>query len=153
MLHRRAVVHTAGVMAPRFEVDPTRPKPLPNHWLMGETIGVSATATIISGSSSARVRSNQASSARRRVLPMRSAALWAYKYGIGPKAVKMNTLRWWSCVDEIALRDRAFWVPAGSPPGRRGLYALSGPAARRLSAGPGSGTRRRTAVAAGSQAA
>src|SRR5271156_4716980 len=21
----------------------------------------------------------------------------------------MNTLRWWSCVDEIALRDRAFW--------------------------------------------
>jgi flavodoxin len=68
-------VHAAGVMAPRFEVDPTWPKPLPNHWLMGETIGVSATATIISGSSSARVRSNQASSARRRVLPMRSAAL------------------------------------------------------------------------------
>ena len=41
-------VHAAGVMAPRFEVDPTWPKPLPNHWLMGETIGVSATATIIS---------------------------------------------------------------------------------------------------------
>jgi hypothetical protein len=60
-------VHAAGVMAP-------------------ETIGVSATATIISGSSSARVRSNQASSARRRVLPMRSAALRAYEYGIGPES-------------------------------------------------------------------
>jgi flavodoxin len=79
-------VHAAGVMAPRFEVDPTWPKPLPNHWLMGETIGVSATATIISGSSSARVRSNQGSSARRRVLPMRSAALRAYEYGIGPES-------------------------------------------------------------------
>ena len=30
----------AGV-APRFEVDPFWPKPLPNHWLLGSTIGVS----------------------------------------------------------------------------------------------------------------
>src|SRR5713101_5908533 len=30
-----------GVQAPRFEVDPMWPKPLPNHWLMGNTIGVS----------------------------------------------------------------------------------------------------------------
>jgi len=30
----------AAVMAPRFEVDPMWPKPLPNHWLMGNTIGV-----------------------------------------------------------------------------------------------------------------
>src|SRR5216683_3117823 len=29
-----------GVQAPRFEVDPMWPKPLPNHWLMGNTIGV-----------------------------------------------------------------------------------------------------------------
>ena len=28
-------------MAPRFEVDPFWPKPLPNHWLLGSTIGVS----------------------------------------------------------------------------------------------------------------
>src|SRR5262249_47450605 len=28
------------VTAPRFEVDPTFPKPLPNHWIMGETIGL-----------------------------------------------------------------------------------------------------------------
>ena len=31
----------AGVQAPRFEVDPMWPKPLPNHWLLGQTIGVS----------------------------------------------------------------------------------------------------------------
>src|SRR5687767_9328842 len=29
------------VQAPRFEVDPFWPKPLPNHWLLGRTIGVS----------------------------------------------------------------------------------------------------------------
>jgi hypothetical protein len=28
-------------MAPRFEVDPLWPKPLPNHWLLGQTVGVS----------------------------------------------------------------------------------------------------------------
>jgi DNA-binding beta-propeller fold protein YncE len=31
----------AVVMAPRFEVDPIWPKPLPNHWILGQTIGVS----------------------------------------------------------------------------------------------------------------
>ena len=41
---KRAVVHAATVMAPRFEVDPLWPKPLPNHWVMGETIGVSVDA-------------------------------------------------------------------------------------------------------------
>src|SRR6266516_2276554 len=30
----------AGVQVPRFEVDPTFPKPLPNHWYQGQTIGV-----------------------------------------------------------------------------------------------------------------
>jgi DNA-binding beta-propeller fold protein YncE len=29
-----------AVMAPRFEVDPLWPKPLPNHWLLGTVIGV-----------------------------------------------------------------------------------------------------------------
>ena len=29
-----------GSMAPLFEVDPLWPKPLPNHWLLGSTIGV-----------------------------------------------------------------------------------------------------------------
>ena len=28
------------VQAPRFEVDPMWPKPLPNHWILGSTIGV-----------------------------------------------------------------------------------------------------------------
>ncbi len=30
----------AGVQAPMFEVDPFWPKPLPNHWVIGSTIGV-----------------------------------------------------------------------------------------------------------------
>src|SRR5689334_2608923 len=34
----------ATVMAPRFEVDPLWPKPLPNHWILGQTIGVSVDA-------------------------------------------------------------------------------------------------------------
>src|SRR5580698_10320364 len=34
--------HAAEVMAPRFEVDAYWPKPLPNHWILGQTIGVSA---------------------------------------------------------------------------------------------------------------
>jgi hypothetical protein len=31
---------TDGSMAPMFEVDPLWPNPLPNHWLLGSTIGV-----------------------------------------------------------------------------------------------------------------
>ena len=30
----------SGAQAPRFEVDPMWPKPLPNHWLLGNAIGV-----------------------------------------------------------------------------------------------------------------
>ncbi len=33
-----------GVQAPRFEVDPLWPKPLPNHWVLGSTIGVDVDA-------------------------------------------------------------------------------------------------------------
>jgi hypothetical protein len=43
-LERRAAVQAAGVQAPMFEVDPLWPKPLPGHWLLGMTIGVSADA-------------------------------------------------------------------------------------------------------------
>src|SRR2546423_15343119 len=42
VLQRRATVEAAGVQAPRFEVDPMWPKPLPNHWVMGAVIGVTA---------------------------------------------------------------------------------------------------------------
>ncbi len=42
VLRARHTVHAATVMAPRFEVDPFWPKPLPNHWVLGQTIGVSA---------------------------------------------------------------------------------------------------------------
>jgi hypothetical protein len=41
VLHNQAAVEAAGAQAPRFEVDPLWPKPLPNHWLLGMTIGVS----------------------------------------------------------------------------------------------------------------
>ena len=43
-LSRLSTVHAASatVTAPRFEVDPAWPKPLPNHWILGQTIGVSA---------------------------------------------------------------------------------------------------------------
>jgi hypothetical protein len=34
----------SGLQAPRFEVDPLWPKPLPNNWLMGMTIGVAVDA-------------------------------------------------------------------------------------------------------------
>src|SRR5690348_1212513 len=45
VLGKRAVVQAAGgVQAPRFEVDPMWPKPLPNHWIMGNAIGVSVDA-------------------------------------------------------------------------------------------------------------
>ena len=45
LIQKRAVVHAAGgTQAPRFEVDPMWPKPLPNHWILGQTIGVSVDA-------------------------------------------------------------------------------------------------------------
>ena len=40
ILEKRAHVQAAGSQAPKFEVDPMWPKPLPNHWLMGNVIGV-----------------------------------------------------------------------------------------------------------------
>jgi len=45
LVERRATAAAAdGVTAPRFEVDPLWPKPLPNHWIIGQTIGVSVDA-------------------------------------------------------------------------------------------------------------
>src|SRR5919198_5808139 len=41
---RAAAAAAATPMAPRFEVDPLWPKPLPNHWILGQTIGVSVDA-------------------------------------------------------------------------------------------------------------
>jgi DNA-binding beta-propeller fold protein YncE len=41
LLGRAAIAQAQGKpQAPRFEVDPFWPKPLPNHWLLGNTIGV-----------------------------------------------------------------------------------------------------------------
>ena len=41
MLQKKAAAEAAGVEAPRFEVDPLWPKPLPNHWVVGMAVGVS----------------------------------------------------------------------------------------------------------------
>ena len=41
LLDNSAAAQAQGAtMAPRFEVDPFWPKPLPNHWVLGSTIGV-----------------------------------------------------------------------------------------------------------------
>src|SRR5216683_2658673 len=40
MLDKQALSPAETVQAPVFEVDPLWPKPLPNHWLLGMTIGV-----------------------------------------------------------------------------------------------------------------
>ncbi|MEJ7926393.1 hypothetical protein WG908_06430 [Sphingobium sp. AN641] len=37
-------MQAAKVTAPRFEVDPAWPKPLPNHWILGQAVGVSVDA-------------------------------------------------------------------------------------------------------------
>src|SRR6476661_6599750 len=45
LLERRVEAQAKGaVQAPRFEVDPTWPKPLPNGWYLGQTIGVGVDA-------------------------------------------------------------------------------------------------------------
>ncbi len=42
VLERQAQAHQAdGLQAPMFDVDPFWPQPLPNHWIMGSTIGIS----------------------------------------------------------------------------------------------------------------
>src|SRR5712691_2843098 len=43
-LEKRAAIEAAAGQAPRFEVDPLWPKPLPNKWILGQTIGVSVDA-------------------------------------------------------------------------------------------------------------
>jgi DNA-binding beta-propeller fold protein YncE len=43
-LERAAAQDGSKKMAPAFEVDPFWPKPLPNHWLLGNAIGVSVDA-------------------------------------------------------------------------------------------------------------
>jgi len=45
LLEQKAVVEAAGAQAPRFEVDPMWPKPLPNHWVIGAVIGVAVDAS------------------------------------------------------------------------------------------------------------
>ena len=56
-LEKRATVEASGMQAPMFEVDPMWPKPLPNHWLLGMTIGVSVDSQDTSGSFTAKDRS------------------------------------------------------------------------------------------------
>jgi DNA-binding beta-propeller fold protein YncE len=44
IMERKAAVEAATIQVPMFEVDPMWPKPLPNHWVIGQTIGVSVDA-------------------------------------------------------------------------------------------------------------
>ena len=44
ILERRGIVEAATTQAPRFEVDPLWPKPLPNHWVIGNAIGLAVDA-------------------------------------------------------------------------------------------------------------
>lgn len=44
LLEKRVALEAATTTAPRFEVDPLWPRPLPNHWILGQTIGVSVDA-------------------------------------------------------------------------------------------------------------
>jgi DNA-binding beta-propeller fold protein YncE len=44
VFEKKAAVEAAGVQAPRVEVDPLWPKPLPNHWILGNVIGVATDA-------------------------------------------------------------------------------------------------------------
>ena len=57
-------VQAQNLEAPRYEVDPLWPKPLPNHWVLGMVIGVSVDADdhiwiIHRGSSSLSIHENQ----------------------------------------------------------------------------------------------
>src|SRR5437667_1652096 len=44
VLESRAGLSAAAAVASRFEVDPLWPKPLPNHWILGQSIGVAVDA-------------------------------------------------------------------------------------------------------------
>ena len=44
ILQKSATVEAAAVTAPRFEVDPMWPKPMPNHWVLGWVTGVTVDA-------------------------------------------------------------------------------------------------------------
>jgi len=43
-IHRESVAAQSARQAPVFEVDPLWPRPLPNHWVTGSTIGLSVDA-------------------------------------------------------------------------------------------------------------
>ena len=75
VLQKRAAVEAAAVQAPMFEVDPLWPKPLPNHWIIGKTIGVSVDAQDHVWIIHRQARSNRANCTPRRIRPPRSAAL------------------------------------------------------------------------------
>src|SRR6266566_3766525 len=74
MLEKKTTAEGAEVLAPRFEVDPLWPKPLPNHWVQGMSVGVSVDPGTTSGSFTARIPSSRWKSTQARSRPRRSAA-------------------------------------------------------------------------------
>ena len=95
---RAAAAQGSGKQAPRFEVDPFWPKPLPNHWVLGNAIGVwvderdhvwiihRGSATLANNEKGARaeVRAT-AARARRRCSHSTRAGRWCSR-GAGPAA-------------------------------------------------------------------
>ena len=72
-----------GAQAPRFEVDPMWPKPLPNHWVIGSVIGVAVDASdhiwIIhrEGSLEAKEQIPHGESAGRRIAALPRLRFWS----------------------------------------------------------------------------
>src|SRR6266705_2522482 len=44
LLEKNNIVTATNIQTPQFEIDPLWPKPLPNHWVMGWTVGVGVDA-------------------------------------------------------------------------------------------------------------
>ena len=59
------------VQAPRFEVDPVWPKPMPNHWILGSVIGVGR-----------GYFASSRSTARRFFMILRAASIWVSNSGL-----------------------------------------------------------------------
>ena len=75
LLRKKTAVQAAAVQAPKFEVDLTWPKPLPNHWILGRPSASLSMRRITSGSFTGRARSNAWRATRSTIPPTASAAL------------------------------------------------------------------------------
>ena len=103
VLHNKADAQGRTVQAPLFEVDPLWPKPLPNHWLLGWTIGLSVDEpdhvwVIHRGSAALHDNEKGSNSIRRspRAAPARR-----------PSSSSIRRVTWWSLGRTRGLRVAA----------------------------------------------